>query len=87
MIRQSDPDLTAHLNERLRPNKPEQQNNTFCFATPVNTGTPEDHTPIQTRTLKELNVPKDKEKNESTREHEKNLETNFANEFIGLTHF
>ena len=55
MIPQGDPDLTAYLNELLRTNKPEQQNDTFWFPTPENPGKPEDHTPIQTRILKELN--------------------------------
>ena len=58
-IPQGDPDLTAYLNELLRTNKPEQQNNTFCFPTP---GRPEDHTPIQTRILKELIELEDTEK-------------------------
>ena len=62
MIPQGDPDLTACLNELLRTNKPEQQNDTFWFPTPENPGKPEDHTPIQTRILKELNELKDKEK-------------------------
>ena len=62
MIPQDDPDLTAYLNELLRTNKPEQQDNTFWFPTPENPGKPEDHTPIQTRILKELNEFKDKEK-------------------------
>ena len=62
MIPQSDPDLLAYLNELLRTNKPEQQNDTFWFPTPENPGKPEDHTPIQTRILKELNELKDKEK-------------------------
>ena len=62
MIPQDDPDLTAYLNELLRTNKPEQQVNTFWFPTPENPGKPEDHTPIQTRILKELNELKDKEK-------------------------
>ena len=61
MIPQDDPDLTAYLNELLRTNKPEQQANTFWFPTPENPGKPEDHTPIQTRILKELNELKDKE--------------------------
>ena len=61
MIPQSDPDLTAYLNELLRTNTPEQQNNTFWFPTPENYGKPEDHTPTQTRILKELNELKDKE--------------------------
>ena len=54
MILQGDPDLTAYLIELLRRNKPETQNNTFCFPTPEKPGKPEDHTPIQTRILKEL---------------------------------
>ena len=62
MIPQGDPDLTAYLNELLRTNKPEQQDSTFWFPTPENPGKPEDHTPIQTRILKELNELKDKEK-------------------------
>ena len=62
MIPQGDPDLTAYLNELLRMSKPEQQDNTFWFPTPENPGKPEDHTPIQTRILNELNELKDKEK-------------------------
>ena len=62
MIPQSDPHLTAYVNELLRTNKPEQQNNTFWFPTPENLGRPEDHTPIQTRILKDLIELKDKEK-------------------------
>ena len=62
MIPQGDPDLTAHLNELLRTSKPEQQDNTFWFPTPENPGKPEDHTPIQTKILKELNELRDKEK-------------------------
>ena len=61
MIPQGDPDLTAYVNELLRTNKPEQQSNTFWFPTPENIGKPEDHTPIQTRILKELKELKDKE--------------------------
>ena len=62
MIPQGDPDLTAFLYEIFRTNEPEQQNNTFWFPTPENRRKPEDHTPIQTRILKELNELKDKEK-------------------------
>ena len=62
MIPQDDPDLTAYLIELLRTNKPEQQDNTFWFPTPENPGKPEDHPPIQTRNLNELNELKDKEK-------------------------
>ena len=62
MIPQCVPDLTANLTELLRTNKPEQQDNMFWFPTPEKLGKPEDHTPIQTRILKELNELKDKEK-------------------------
>ena len=62
MILQGYPDLTAYLNELLRTNEPEQQNNTFWFPTAENSGKPEDHTQIQTRVLKELNGLRDKEK-------------------------
>ena len=62
MIPQDVPDLTVYLNKLLRTSKPEQQDNTFWFPTPENPGKPEDHTPIQTRILKELNEFKDKEK-------------------------
>ena len=49
MIPQGDADLTAYLDELLRTNKPEQQDNTFWFPTPENPGKPEDHTLLQTR--------------------------------------
>ena len=62
MIPQGDPDLTAYLNELLRTNNPEQQDNTFRFPTPENPGKSEDYTPTQTRILKEVNGLKDKEK-------------------------
>ena len=65
LIPQGDPDLTADLNDLLRTNKPELQNNTFWLPTPEN---PEHHTPIQTRILKKLNELKDNEK-QSTGEH------------------
>ena len=62
MIPQRDPDLTAYLNELLRTKKRLQQDNTFWFPIPENPGKPEDHTPIQTRILNELEELKDKEK-------------------------
>ena len=62
MIPQDDPDLTAYLNELLRRNKSERQDNTFSFPTPENPGKPEDQTSIQTRILNELNELKKKEK-------------------------
>ena len=60
MIPQGDPDLTAYLNELLRTNKPEQQNNTFWFPTPENAGKSKNHTSMQTRILKELIELKEK---------------------------
>ena len=54
MIPEGDPDVTTYLTELLRTNKPDQQNNTFWFPTPVNLGSTDDHTPMQTRILKEL---------------------------------
>ena len=62
MIPQDDLDLTAYINELLRTSNAEQQDNTFWFPTPENPGKLEDHTPIQTRILNELNELKDKEK-------------------------
>ena len=85
VIPQGDPDLTANLNECLRTNKPEQQNNTFWFPTPENFGEPESYTPIQTRNLKEFIELKDKETlnpQEST-EHQ----TSFLNHLMGPKHF
>ena len=62
MIQEGDPDLTIYLSELLRTNKPEQQNNTFWFPTPEKHGNTEDHTPIQTRILKQLPELQQKEK-------------------------
>ena len=85
MIPQGDLDLTGYLNELLRTNKPEQQNDTFWFPTPENPGKLEDHTPIQTRILKELIELKNKEKLNHKRAH--NLEQDFSNVLIGLIRF
>ena len=54
MIPQGDNDLTAYFHEPLKTNEPEQQNKTLWFPTPENPGKPTDHTPIQTRTIKEV---------------------------------
>ena len=62
LIPEGDPDLITYLAELLTTNKPDQQNNTFLFATPKNPGNTEDHTPIQTRILKELRELQQKEK-------------------------
>ena len=62
MIPEGDPDVITYLTELLRTNKPDQQTNTFWFLTPENPGNTEDHTPIQTRILKELRELQRKEK-------------------------
>ena len=62
MIPEGDPDLITYLNELLRTNKPDQQTNTFWFPAPENPGNTEEHTPIQTRILKELCELQQKEK-------------------------
>ena len=54
MIPEGDPDLVTYLTGLLRTNKPDQQNKTSWFPTPENPGNTEDHTPIQTRILREL---------------------------------
>ena len=62
MIPEGDPDLIIYLTELLRTNKQDQQINTFWFRTPENPGNTEEHTPIQTRILKELRELQLKEK-------------------------
>ena len=79
MISEGDPDLTTYLGELLRTNKPEQQSNTFWFPTPANFGKTEDHTPIQTRILKEMRELQEKEKLNPTGdvESQKNISGRF----------
>ena len=48
------PDLTTYLAELLRTTKTDQQNNIFWVPTPEIPGNMQDHTPIQTKILKEL---------------------------------
>ena len=62
MIPEGDPDLITYLTELLRTNKQDQQTNTFWFPLPENPGNTEEHTPIQTRILKELRELQPKEK-------------------------
>ena len=62
MIPEGDPDLVTYLTELLTNNKPDQQTSTFWFTTPENPGNTDDHTPIQTRILKELRELQQKEK-------------------------
>ena len=54
IIPEGDPDLITYLTELLRTNEPDQQTDTFWFPTPENPGNTEEHTPIQTRILKEF---------------------------------
>ena len=62
MVPEVDPDLITYLTKLLRTNKQDQQTNTFWFPTPENPGNTEEHTPIQTRILKELRELQLKEK-------------------------
>ena len=62
MIPEGDPDMITYVTELLRTNKSDQQTNTFWFSTPKNPGNTEEHTPIQTRILKELRELQLKEK-------------------------
>ena len=63
MIPEGDPVLITYLTKLLRTKKPDQQNNNLWFLTPEHSGKREDHTPIQTRTLKkELRELQQKEK-------------------------
>ena len=54
MIPEGDPDLTIFLTELLRTNTTDQQKNIFWSPTYKDPGNIEDHTPIQTRIIKEL---------------------------------
>ena len=62
MTPEGDTDLITHLNELLRTNKLNQQNNTFWFPTLEKPGNMGDHIPIQTRILQELRELQLKEK-------------------------
>ena len=62
MIPEGDPDLITYLIELLRRIKQDQQNNSFWLPTPENPGNTEDHTPIQSRILKEQRELQQKEK-------------------------
>ena len=74
MIPEVDPDLITYLTELLRTNKPDQQTNTFWFPTPENPGNTEEHTPIQTRILKELRELQQKEKLNPKDDNESRIE-------------
>ena len=62
MIPEGDPDLISYLTELFRTNKRDQPTNFFWFPTPKLPGNTEEHTPIQTRILKELRELQEKEK-------------------------
>ena len=62
LIPEDDPHLTTYLNEPLRMNKPEQQNNAFWFPTLENNCENEDHTLLQIRVFRELIELREKEK-------------------------
>ena len=85
MIPHGNPDLTAYLNELLRTNKPEQQNNTFWFP---NLKILESLriTP-QYKQESSKNGMKSRTRNNSINKRAQNLETNFSSVLIGLTHF
>ena len=74
MIPERDPDLITYLTELLRTNKPDQQTNTFWFPTPENPGNTNEHTPIQTRILKELCELQQKEKLNPKNDSESRIE-------------
>ena len=62
MIPNGDLDLTTYLNELLRTNNPDHQNNTFWFPTTKNTDKTGNHTPIGTRIGRQLRELKEKRK-------------------------
>ena len=62
MIPEGDPDLITHLTELLGTNKQDEQINHFWSPTPEDPCNKEEHTPIQTRILKELRELQEKEK-------------------------
>ena len=74
MIPEGDPDLITHLTELSRTNKPDQQTNTFWFPTPKNPGNTDEHTPAQTRILKELRELQQKEKLNPKDDNESRIE-------------
>ena len=74
MIPEGNPDLITNLTELIRTNKPDQQTNTFWFPTPGNPGNTEEHTPIQTRILKELRELQQKEKLNPKDDNESRIE-------------
>ena len=74
LIPEGDPDLITYLTELLRTNKPDQQTNIFWFPTPENPGNTEEHTPIQTRILKELRELQQKQKLNPKDDNESRIE-------------
>ena len=74
MIPEGDPDLITYVTEILRTTKPDQQTNTFWFPAPENPGNTEEHTPIQTRILKEMLELQQKEKLNTKDDNESRIE-------------
>ena len=74
MIPEGDPDLITYLTELLRTNKTDQQTNAFWFPTPENPGNTDEHTPIQTRILKDLCELQQKEKLNPNDDNESRIE-------------
>ena len=66
MITEVDPYITTYLNDLLRTNRPEQQNNEFWFPAPEKPGKNDDHTLIQTRILKKTTGINETEKLDPT---------------------
>ena len=62
LIPEGGPNPTTYQLELLGTNQAEQHNNNFWFPTPENSSHTEDHTPIQTRLLKESHKLKEREK-------------------------
>ena len=86
MIPQGDPDLTAYLNELLRTNKSEQQNNTFWIPAPENLENL--RITAQHRHQSSRKWLNSKIKKISIHKRAQNLETVFSNRhLIELTHF
>ena len=83
IIPEGDLDLTTYSGEIIKTNKPEQQNNNFWFPTSET----EEHTPIQTRILKERQRElQEKRKLNSKDEVESRKKEICKNDLIGQTH-
>ena len=59
-----------YVNELMKANEDEQNDENLWFPTPENPGNEKDHTPIQRRILKEISELIKKEELDSTKNHE-----------------